>query len=198
MVHRAAMRDQRLRTARTAGRRTRYRAQASRARPIAVRICCSDHRVRLETGFATAPPTFPGRPARADSPSAVTKEEFFRSLDGFESFVFDAIASPYPLRSPGNHDSAPFRAGKDRDRSDREEYQRPDRRPSVKIEKQYEALKDGGHSKQSAARIANSPGTSSGGSKKSGSGGNRRKGGTTAQKEGAGRKGRKAAARKRK
>ena len=55
----------------------------------------------------------------------------------------------------------------------------PDKRPSVKIEKQYEALKDRGI-RSSAARIANSPGTSSGGSKMSGSGGNRRKGGTTA------------------
>ena len=33
----------------------------------------------------------------------------------------------------------------------------PDKRPSVKNEKQYEALKDKGMSKARAARIANSP-----------------------------------------
>ena len=37
----------------------------------------------------------------------------------------------------------------------------PSKRPSVKNEKQYEALKDKGLSKQRAARIANSPGASS-------------------------------------
>ena len=73
----------------------------------------------------------------------------------------------------------------------------PDRRPSVKNEKQYEALKRKGMSKERAARIANSPGASSRGGKKSGSGGNPRQGGTTAQKKAAGRKGGKAAARKR-
>ena len=46
----------------------------------------------------------------------------------------------------------------------------PDKRPSVKNEKQYEALKDKGMSKQRAARIANSPGSSSRGGKQSGSG----------------------------
>ena len=35
----------------------------------------------------------------------------------------------------------------------------PDKRPSVKNEKQYEALKDKGMSKERAARIANSPAT---------------------------------------
>jgi len=106
-----SVRVQRLRTARTVGRRTRYRAQASSARPITVRICCSDHRVCLETGFATAPPTLPGRPARADSPSAVTNDE---SFDTFESFVFDAIACSYPRRPASNQGSAPFCEEKDR------------------------------------------------------------------------------------
>jgi hypothetical protein len=76
----------------------------------------------------------------------------------------------------------------------------PRKRPSVKNEKQYEALKDKGMSKQRAARIANSPGASSRGGKASGSGKTRRttsQGGTTAQKKAAGRKGGKAAARKR-
>ena len=73
----------------------------------------------------------------------------------------------------------------------------PDKRPSVKNEKQYEALKRKGMSKERAARIANSPGASSRGGKKSGSGGNAKQGGTTAQKKAAGRKGGKAAARKR-
>jgi hypothetical protein len=76
----------------------------------------------------------------------------------------------------------------------------PDKRPSVKNEKQYEALKDKGMSKQRAARIANSPGASSRGGKKSGSGSSRSsssQGGTTAQKKAAGRKGGKATARKR-
>jgi hypothetical protein len=61
----------------------------------------------------------------------------------------------------------------------------PDKRPSVKNEKQYEALKEKGMSKQRAARIANSPGASSRGGKKSGSGGSSKQGGTTAQKKGA-------------
>jgi hypothetical protein len=75
----------------------------------------------------------------------------------------------------------------------------PNKRPSVKNEKQYEALKDKGMSKQRAARIANSPGASSRGGKKSGSGSTRstsRQGGTTAQKKAAGRKGGRATARK--
>jgi hypothetical protein len=73
----------------------------------------------------------------------------------------------------------------------------PNERPSVKNEKQYEALKDKGMSKERAARIANSPKASSHGGKKSGSGGNSRQGGTTAQKKRAGRKGGKATAAKR-
>jgi hypothetical protein len=73
----------------------------------------------------------------------------------------------------------------------------PDRRPSVKNEKQYEALKEKGMSKERAARIANSPGASRRGGEKSGSGGDARQGGTTAQKKAAGRKGGKATAGKR-
>jgi hypothetical protein len=69
-------------------------------------------------------------------------------------------------------------------------------RASVKNEKQYEALKDKGMSKERAARIANSPKASSHGGKQSGSGGDSRQGGTTAQKKKAGRKGGKAAAAK--
>jgi hypothetical protein len=72
----------------------------------------------------------------------------------------------------------------------------PDKRPSVKNEKQYEALKRKGMSKQRAARIANSPGASSRGGKKSGKGSSPRQGGTTAQKREAGRKGGRATARK--
>jgi hypothetical protein len=67
---------------------------------------------------------------------------------------------------------------------------------SIKNEKQYEALKDKGMSKERAARIANSPGASSRGGKKSGSGGDSSQGGTSAQKKNAGRKGGKATARK--
>ena len=69
-------------------------------------------------------------------------------------------------------------------------------RPSVKDEKQYEALKRKGMSKGRAARIANSPGASKRGGKKSGSGGKRSQGGTTDQ-EAAGRRGGRAAARMR-
>jgi hypothetical protein len=72
----------------------------------------------------------------------------------------------------------------------------PDKRPSVKNEKQYEALKDKGMSKQRAARIANSPGASSRGGDKSRSGGHSHQGGTTAQHKAAGRKGGKVAASK--
>jgi hypothetical protein len=73
----------------------------------------------------------------------------------------------------------------------------PTKRANVKNEKQYEALKDKGMSKQRAARIANSPNASRNGGKKSGSGGNSKQGGTTAQHKAAGRKGGKAAARSR-
>jgi len=73
----------------------------------------------------------------------------------------------------------------------------PDKRPSVKDEKQYEALKEKGMSKERAARIANAPDASRHGGEKSGSGGASRQGGTTAQKKAAGRKGGRATARKR-
>jgi hypothetical protein len=73
----------------------------------------------------------------------------------------------------------------------------PGRSAHVKNEKQYEALKDKGMSKERAAKIANSPGASSRGGKKSGSGGSSKQGGTTAQHKAAGRKGGKAAAAKR-
>jgi hypothetical protein len=75
----------------------------------------------------------------------------------------------------------------------------PGKRASVKNEKQYEALKDKGMSKERAAKIANSPGASSRGGKSSGSGtrrSNSSQGGTTAQKRDAGRKGGKATASK--
>ena len=67
---------------------------------------------------------------------------------------------------------------------------------AVKNEKQYEALKDKGMSKQRAAKIANSPDASKHGGERSGSGGDAAQGGTTAQKKAAGRKGGKATARK--
>ena len=69
----------------------------------------------------------------------------------------------------------------------------PSRSANVKNEKQYEALKDKGMSKERAAKIANSPNASHNGGKKSGSGGNPKQGGTTAQHKAAGRKGGKAA-----
>ena len=68
----------------------------------------------------------------------------------------------------------------------------PAKSAHVKNEKQYEALKDKGMSKQRAAKIANAEGASSRGGKKSGSGGDSSQGGTTAQKKKAGRKGGKA------
>lgn len=76
----------------------------------------------------------------------------------------------------------------------------PSKKANVKNEKQYEALKDKGMSKERAAKIANSPGASSRGGKKSSSGSsksNSTQGGTTAQKKAAGRKGGKATAKKR-
>jgi hypothetical protein len=44
----------------------------------------------------------------------------------------------------------------------------PSKKSNIKNEKQYEALKRRGMSKERAARIANSPGASSRGGKKSG------------------------------
>jgi hypothetical protein len=67
---------------------------------------------------------------------------------------------------------------------------------SIKNEKQYEALKDKGMSKERAARIANSPDASKHGGEQSGKGGNAKQGGTTAQKKNAGRKGGRANAKK--
>jgi hypothetical protein len=72
----------------------------------------------------------------------------------------------------------------------------PSKKANVKNEKQYEALKDKGMSKERAAKISNSSGASSRGGKKSGSGGNSSQGGTTAQKKAAGRKGGKVSANK--
>jgi hypothetical protein len=73
----------------------------------------------------------------------------------------------------------------------------PSKKANVKNEKQYEALKDKGMSKERAAKIANSPGASKRGGKKSGSGSSPKQGGTTAQKREAGRKGGRATAAKR-
>ncbi|MFG1905600.1 hypothetical protein [Kribbella sp. NPDC048928] len=70
----------------------------------------------------------------------------------------------------------------------------PGKSSNVKNEKQYEALKDKGMSKERAARIANSPKASQHGGEQSGKGGDADQGGTTAQKKKAGRKGGKAAA----
>jgi hypothetical protein len=72
----------------------------------------------------------------------------------------------------------------------------PNKSANVKNEKQYEALKDKGMSKERAAKIANSSSSSKHGGQKSGSGGNSSQGGTTAQKKAAGRKGGKATANK--
>ena len=69
----------------------------------------------------------------------------------------------------------------------------PGNSANVRNEKQYEALKDKGMSKERAAKIANSPQASRNGGKRSGSGGNPKQGGTTAQHKAAGRKGGKAA-----
>jgi hypothetical protein len=67
---------------------------------------------------------------------------------------------------------------------------------NIKNEKQYEALKDKGMSKERAARIANSPDASTHGGQQSGKGGDPHQGGTTAQKKEASRKGGQATARK--
>jgi hypothetical protein len=67
---------------------------------------------------------------------------------------------------------------------------------SIKNEKQYEALKDKGMSKQRAARISNSPDSSKHGGQQSGKGGDKKQGGTSAQKKDAGRKGGRATAKK--
>jgi hypothetical protein len=73
----------------------------------------------------------------------------------------------------------------------------PTKQANVKNKKQYEALKDNGMSKERAAKIANSPNASKHGGNESASGANSKQGGTTAQHVVAGRKGGKAAARKR-
>lgn len=75
----------------------------------------------------------------------------------------------------------------------------PDKRPSVKNEDQYEALKEKGMSKERAAKIANSPGASKKGGKRSHQESSRsssKQGGTTEQKKAAGRKGGRATAKK--
>ena len=75
----------------------------------------------------------------------------------------------------------------------------PSRAANVKNEKQYEALKDKGMSKERAARIANTPDASKKGGKASGGGkknSDSSQGGTTAQKKKAGSKGGKATAKK--
>jgi hypothetical protein len=66
-----------------------------------------------------------------------------------------------------------------------------DHGPSVKNDKQYEGLREKGMSKERAARIANSRGSSKRGGESSGSGTRRKatKGGTKAQKAAAGKKG---------
>jgi hypothetical protein len=74
----------------------------------------------------------------------------------------------------------------------------PGKRGNVKNERQYEALKDKGMSKERAAKIANSPDASRHGGEKSHWGsGEASQGGTHAQKVAAGRKGGEATAKKR-
>jgi hypothetical protein len=69
----------------------------------------------------------------------------------------------------------------------------PGKKSNVKNEKQYEALKDKGMSKERAAKIANAKDASKHGGQKSHSGsGDSSQGGTHAQKVKAGRKGGKA------
>jgi hypothetical protein len=75
----------------------------------------------------------------------------------------------------------------------------PAKRPSIKNEKQYDALKRKGMSKARAAKIANSPDASRHGGKSTGSPASRKargpdSGGNHAQKVAAGRKGGRAAA----
>ena len=73
----------------------------------------------------------------------------------------------------------------------------PAKSSHVKNERQYEALRDKGMSKERAAKIANSPKASKHGSEASHSGsGKSNQGGTTAQHKAAGRKGGQAAAKK--
>ena len=60
----------------------------------------------------------------------------------------------------------------------------PSKSANVKIEKQYEALKDKGMSKSRAARIANSPKASNHGGKKSGSGWGQQAGRNVSPEEG--------------
>jgi hypothetical protein len=75
----------------------------------------------------------------------------------------------------------------------------PGKSAHVKNEKQYEALKEKGMSKERVAKIANSPGASSRGGNHSHSGSTHSdssQGGTTAQKQAAGRKGGQATAAK--
>jgi hypothetical protein len=73
----------------------------------------------------------------------------------------------------------------------------PSKATNVKNEKQYEALKDKGMSKERAAKIANSPQASKhGGEQSHKGGGSARQGGTHAQHKAAGRKGGKATAAK--
>jgi hypothetical protein len=68
----------------------------------------------------------------------------------------------------------------------------PSKSANVKNEKQYEALKDKGMSKERAAKIANAKDSSKHGGQQSGKGGDSSQGGTTVQKKKAGRKGGKA------
>lgn len=72
----------------------------------------------------------------------------------------------------------------------------PSKSANVKNEKQYEALKDKGMSKERAARIANAQDSSKHGGEQSGTGSSSKQGGTTAQKKEAGRKGGQATAKK--
>ena len=73
----------------------------------------------------------------------------------------------------------------------------PSKAANVKNEKQYEALKDKGMSKERAAKIANAPQASKHGGERSHSGsGKRDQGGTSAQHKAAGRKGGRAKAKK--
>ena len=118
------------------------------------------------------------------------------ALSSTERAVLDLLA-PNRARRRFRRESRGNPGGSNRDHdAGTEARQMPGKKANVKNEKQYEALKDKGMSKERAAKIANSPGSSSRGGKST-SRSSSSQGGTTAQKKAAGRKGGRATARKR-
>ena len=186
----------------TRGRRRRTDVRSAPSSP-ARSSCCTPTgswnavASRWATACSGSPRSWrPGLPTPRTSPTMCSASSSARRTTTTSRCSSSRWTEAHPERANGQPVSGTRRGGNEPRR--REETRMPRMSATVKNEKRYEALKDKGMSKARAARIANSPAASKHGGEKSHSGsGKKHQGGTTAQHKAAGRKGGRAAAKKR-